>query len=141
MSLVTVSSEPGLAGLPRHRGWWLLTGYLILLLLLAMALVPGRSLPAVEVSDKLLHGLAFAFLMVWFSALYPLARAWRVALALLGYGVVMELLQGLSGERSAELGDLVADVVGIAAGWLLAWSGLHRWCHWLELRLTGTTSS
>jgi VanZ family protein len=139
--LVTVNSERGPAGLPRHRHWWLLGGYLVLLLVLAMALLPGRSLPEVEVSDKLLHGLTFAFLMLWFSALYPLAKAWRVALALLGYGVAMELLQGLSGQRSAELGDLLADAIGIAAGWLLAWAGLHRWCRWLELRLAGATGS
>lgn len=135
---MTVSSE---AGLPRHRRWWLLAGYLVLLVLLALALVPGPALPEVEVSDKLLHGLAFAFLMLWFSALYPLRQAWRVALALLGYGVVMELLQGLSGQRSAELRDLLADAAGIAAGWLLAWAGLHRWCRWLERRLAGAPGS
>ena len=138
MSLVTVSSEAGPAGLPRHRRWWLLAGYLLLLLVLVLALVPGPSLPEVEVSDKLLHGLTFALLMLWFSALYPLAQAWRVAVALLCYGVLMELLQGLSGQRSAELGDLLADTAGIAGGWLLAWAGLHRWCRWLELRLVGT---
>jgi len=138
---VTVSSDDALARLPDHRRWWLLGGYGLLALVMGLALVPGSGLPVVPVSDKLMHALTFMLLMLWFSALYPLQQAWRVALGLLGYGVLMELLQGLSGQRSAEIGDLLADAAGIAAGWLLARAGLHRWCRWVELRLAGVTGS
>ena len=55
-----------------------------------------------------------------------------VALALAAYGLLIELLQGLTRTRQAEELDLVADVAGILLGWLLSTAGLSRWCTKLE---------
>jgi VanZ family protein len=69
--------------------------------------------------DKLNHLTAFASL----AAVASLGRvgAWvRIALALLAYGALIEVLQSFTGTRSAEWGDLLADGVGIASGLLLA---------------------
>lgn len=67
--------------------------------------------------DKLYHAVAFLALSV------PLASArprWSVGLFVLlsGYGAAIEAIQPFVG-RSRELGDLVADTIGVACGILL----------------------
>jgi VanZ family protein len=99
------------------------------LLLLALLLVVSwfafapvhfddRELPL----DKLRHFAAFAAL-AWvavqgFGRARPAATA--VALALLGYGVFIELVQSLIPGRQASAADVLADAVGIALGLLAA---------------------
>jgi hypothetical protein len=56
-----------------------------------------------------------------------------LALALLGFGALIELLQGWMGMgRQAEWLDLRADAIGIALGLLLALTSAGRWARWLE---------
>jgi VanZ family protein len=55
-----------------------------------------------------------------------------LAICLAAYGVLIELLQGLTVTRHPELLDLRADVAGILLGWILSIVGLRRWCVWLE---------
>ncbi|MNJ74215.1 VanZ like family protein [compost metagenome] len=43
-------------------------------------------------------------------------RRLMITAGLLGYGVLIELLQGLTGYRFAEWADLLADGLGIALG-------------------------
>jgi VanZ family protein len=71
-------------------------------------------------SDKLAHVLYFATL--WLLARRGgLASGWALALALLGYGVSIEVAQQLAPtRRAASLTDIAADAVGIAVGWWLA---------------------
>jgi VanZ family protein len=72
--------------------------------------------------DKLNHLLAFAGPCL--AGLAALQRpGWRQAaglmLALLAWGGVLELLQGLLPPRSADAADLLADALGILLGALL----------------------
>lgn len=61
-------------------------------------------------ADKLVHALLFA-------ALALLAPPFRLALpGLAAYAVATELLQGLVPGRSPDALDLIADLVGLAAG-------------------------
>jgi VanZ family protein len=79
-----------------------------------------------EVSDKGLHFLTYLILvfLLWLvlnpdrKVRWRKAGVWWVFLTLIAYGVVDELLQGYLG-RSCDIGDLGADVVGIAVGLLL----------------------
>jgi VanZ family protein len=68
--------------------------------------------------DKANHVLAFCVLGVLGCRAYA-GRASRVVLGLLGYGCLIELLQGLTGYRSAEWLDVLADAAGILLGWPL----------------------
>ena len=43
-------------------------------------------------------------------------RGGRTALALIVYGVVLELLQGLGGVRSPQIVDALANAAGVGAG-------------------------
>lgn len=79
---------------------------------------PAAHLPSTG-WDKANHALAFALLALLGLAAYP-ARAARVLLGLLAFGAAIELLQSLTGYRTAEWLDLLADAVGVAAGWQVA---------------------
>ena len=76
------------------------------------------SLPGLLAWDKLQHTLAYALLMIWFRQAFQ--PHWRWPVFLLTLGIAMELLQGWSGSRVAELSDLFANALGVGAGLYLA---------------------
>jgi len=70
--------------------------------------------------DKLNHALAFCALAIAARLSFPHATPRGLSLALLGYGVFIELVQARIPGRSADALDLLGDAVGIIAGLLLA---------------------
>ena len=88
---------------------------IIVTLTLTVAMLwPLEAPPAPEGSDKLVHLIAFAALA------FPLARTGRIGLlpVFIGasaFGGAIELIQP-SFNRSADINDWVADVVGVALG-------------------------
>jgi VanZ family protein len=130
------ATGPGTPGAgPRAPGWrWLVVALYMAGIFAASSLsqvrMPGR------VSDKTLHGLAYAglsALIVW-----ALVRGdWRavrlrtVAIAIVAcaaYGVSDEIHQVFVPSRHADLRDLAADVIGasLGAGALWAWGIIAR---------------
>ncbi|MEE4185122.1 MAG: VanZ family protein [Gammaproteobacteria bacterium] len=98
-----------------------------------MALKPMPNAAIVQIwSDKVWHGLAFGALMVWFSGVYPPRQFGRLFLLLLCYGILIETLQAFTPNRHVEAADVLANITGAAAGWVLARAGLAQWCRWLE---------
>lgn len=86
---------------------------------LVLSLLPvGTPLPSTG-WDKSNHVLGFAVLGLLGSLAYR-RQELKVAAGLFAFGVLIEVLQGLSGYRFAEWGDLLADAMGIAAGLLAA---------------------
>lgn len=73
--------------------------------------------------DKLNHALAFCALALAARPSFPGASAARLALALLGYGVFIELVQARIPGRSGDPLDLLGDAAGVAVGLVLA----HGW--------------
>lgn len=101
------------------RFWQLSSGCLALAIALG-SLLPLNSAVDIAGSDKLHHFVAYSLLT------YLLARSYiakmgrlKVAIAAVAYGAVIEVLQALSGYRSAELGDLLANSLGCAGGLLI----------------------
>ena len=91
-----------------------LTLIVTIILTLTMLWPLDHPLPAPEGSDKLTHVIAFAALA------FPLARTGRLGLlpVFMGatvFGCVIELIQPRS-NRSADINDWVADVIGIMLG-------------------------
>lgn len=84
---------------------------------------PGGAGAPLPLTDKQIHALAFALLILPLSCVHP-HRALRLAPLFLAYGGAIELVQPLVG-RGAEWGDLLADAIGLAAGLLLG-CGLRR---------------
>ncbi|MDF3011470.1 MAG: hypothetical protein K0S03_2266 [Burkholderiales bacterium] len=59
--------------------------------------------------------------MFWFCQIYA-SQEMRLfhGIAFLAMGVGLEVLQGLSGLRQYDAMDMLANAVGVAAGWLAA---------------------
>jgi hypothetical protein len=124
-----------------HR--WRAAGIFLLVSILVLALIPGLWFWPIspdiawKASDKWLHGMTFALLAVWFSGQYARRAYWRFVLGLLMYGALIEACQYLLPYRKAEIGDLMADIAGIAFGVLLASLGAGGWSMRFERWMRG----
>lgn len=86
---------------------------------LVLSLAPATAPMPSTGWDKTNHLLAFAMLAFWAHGAYP-GRTSAVLLGLLAYGGLIEALQALTPDRSAEWGDLLADSAGLVFGEMLA---------------------
>lgn len=93
--------------------------WLCVLAVLALALMkPTHHMPTTG-WDKANHALAFGVMTLLGAMAYP-ARLGRLLLALLAYGVLIEILQGLTGYRDSDWHDVVADGAGLLLAWPIA---------------------
>lgn len=108
-----------MAGVPATTGWRALFAAAVLAICwLAFSAHPPSGLDTGW--DKLNHLAAFAALALCAERGFG-RQAWRrCTLALLGFGIFIELVQSQVPGRSAEAADVLADAVGIALGYLLA---------------------
>jgi VanZ family protein len=90
---------------------------------------------ALGLSDKAAHGLAFYTFTVLLFMAAPRTRRTDLALIVVGLAVASEVLQMMTG-RSAELGDLGLDLLGIGAA--LAPALVERARHYARLHLNRT---
>ncbi len=85
------------------------------------------------VGDRVLHGMGFLGLALWFSGIAAAQFYLPLGAALLAFGVALEGLQYVTGlGRVADLGDVGANAVGIAVGIALARAGIGEWMRWVE---------
>jgi VanZ family protein len=125
----------------KYPARWQFAGIAFLILALTAALLPEIPFwpddPAArfEFSDKVLHMITFAFLAAWFSGQYSRASYWRIAVGLLAFGALIELIQGTVTYRSSEWLDLYADGIGIVSGLIISLLGLGGWSARLERRM------
>jgi len=98
---------------------WRVLGWLGIVITLAVSLMP----PALDVSgghaDKIVHLAGYALLMFWWAQLITRQR-WKLAVAVVLFGVIIELLQGLTPDRQPDLLDALANSCGVLFGWLAA---------------------
>ena len=117
----------------RYPRAWIGAGLLIALAITVACLVPSRDLPALGVSDKFEHSLAFFVLAVWFAGVLSRRDFGYLALALIAFGGGIEIAQGLMGlGREADVRDLMADAGGVLAGIALALTPVGRWAVTIE---------
>jgi len=105
----------------------------MLLIVGILSLMPA---PEVGVSDKLSHLVTYFFLGGWFGLLAAnrVALGWTIA-GLVFYGVLLELLQGLTVYRYAEWGDVIANASGTVIGIMLYFSPLSRAMVYVDSKL------
>ena len=110
-------------GLKLVKIWYLLGG----LMLLAVGTISLMPVPDFGVNDKLSHLVTYFFLGGWFSLLATnrVSLGWTI-IGLIAYGILLELLQGMTAYRYAEWGDVLANASGTMAGILLYFSPLPR---------------
>ena len=100
---------------------WFLIGALLIAVTLYFALKPGGPPAGFPYADKVYHASAFFLLSAWFAGLFERRAYLWLALAMLAFGIGIEIAQYLMPYgRTAEVGDVVADGVGIVLGLLLA---------------------
>lgn len=110
-----------------------LFGIIWFLLILLLGLTPGESMPLTNVwdflsFDKIAHFLVFAILcfllILGFSKQYTFLffRYNAILLAIsisFGYGMAIELFQTLIPDRGLEFADMLANSLGVFAGWFV----------------------
>ena len=98
---------------------WRVLGWLGIALTLVVSLMP----PALDTSgghaDKIVHLAGYAVLTFWWAQLVTRQR-WKLAIAVVLFGVAIELLQGLTPARQPDLLDALANSGGVLLGWLAA---------------------
>lgn len=108
---------------------WRLLFWICLMAVLVLALMPPTQPIPTTGWDKANHVLAFLALGCLGRRAYGRQRT-AVLLALVGYGVLIELLQGMTTYRDADPTDVLADSIGLLAAlaldWFLAWAGRLR---------------
>ena len=119
-------------GLKLVKLWYLLGG----LMLLMVGVVSLMPVPDVGVNDKFSHLVTYFFLGGWFSLLATnrVSLGWTI-IGLIAYGVLLELLQGMTAYRYAEWGDVLANASGTMAGILLYFSPLPRLLGFIDSKL------
>jgi VanZ family protein len=100
--------------------WWSLGGLGVAIVLVLSLMPEPPALPG-DTEGWAGHVLAYGTMMAWFARLAPAGRqrlAAAVALCLLG--VAIEYAQRATGYRTFDVADMLADALGVAAGWLLS---------------------
>ena len=115
------------------NGLWYACGVVMLLAVAMVSLLPA---PAIGVSDKLSHLLTYVLLSGWFCLLARRRTALVFSIAaLIAYGIMIEWLQGLTGYRYAEWGDVIANSAGCLLGTLGYLRPLRRWFVRIDAKL------
>jgi len=103
------------------RNVWEGIGWFGLALLLFLSLTPQQPDIPGDHGDKIGHVLAYAMLTYWWSQIILTARRrlW-LAVQFVALGLAIECLQGWTGWRTFDYFDMLADIVGVVFGWILA---------------------
>ena len=112
---------------------WQTIAWLLVVAVVIVTLMPKP--PQVEFMpswDKAHHFLAYAGLTFWFRQAFVSIR-WTIFLMALG--IALEFIQGWSGYRYFEYGDMLANTLGVIGGLLLASTPLGRLIRWLDYTL------
>jgi len=103
----------------RYRRFWLIIGYgmIALVIFLSLTSSPVRIDTSLPYQDKLFHALAYFSLTFWFMQIYHIRHHMtRWVIFFLCLGLLLEYLQGFDSRRYSEVGDMVANTLGVMLG-------------------------
>jgi VanZ family protein len=103
---------------------------------IVLSLMRGPPIPSVLTIGKVDHLIAYFALQAMAVELYATRRAqWGAAFAMVALGIGMELAQGyLTTYRDMSAYDAFIDAVGVALGFVLAWTPLATILLRIDLR-------
>ncbi|MCX4025807.1 VanZ family protein [Endozoicomonas sp. SM1973] len=102
-----------------HQRLSVLALFISLVIISWLAFTPKTDLVLPSIGDKFKHFAAFGYLAYLLDSSFPSVRfGLAKILALLGYGVFIELVQSFLPNRSASGLDVLADMGGIIGYWL-----------------------
>lgn len=120
----------------RYPWLWHGLGWLLVAALTTLSLIHAPTQMAeIRFGDKIGHISAYTLLMLWFAQLYQGRARIAYALGFISMGVGLEYLQGMTGYRSFDVFDMLANSLGVLLGLTLAQSKLGRGLWFLEKRL------
>lgn len=113
---------------------WYWLGALMLAVVVYLSLMPSPPQLDISAGDKLQHLAAYSALGYWFGmlALQNWRRLCLVAGGLIVLGIALEFIQGMTGYRTFDVGDMLANAIGVVAGLTLARTRLGLALLWLE---------
>jgi VanZ family protein len=103
-----------------NRRAGLALGWAWVALIVYLSVTPSPPHIDVEQSDKAGHLGLYLIAALLFSLLHQKRAALLHCLGLVALGIALEFVQRWLGYRSFEVADMVADAVGVAAGYGLA---------------------
>ena len=115
---MSIAASPDL----KFRFLWLIIGYVLVAIVTFLSLTSdpidtGLQFPY---DDKIYHAFAYFTLMAWFAQIYHgRTQRYLIAIVFIVMGCSFEYLQSLDVNRYAELADIVANVLGVLAGFFL----------------------
>jgi VanZ family protein len=111
-----------------YRRVWVSIAWLLLILIIYLSLTPQPPEPVkFDNADKYEHAFAYATVSFWLCLIYRNTGARVLIIAgLILLGVFLEYAQGWTGYRTFDVQDMLADGVGVLAGWLLVLTPLGR---------------
>lgn len=98
---------------------WRVLGWLGIVLTLVVSLMPPALDSSSGHADKIVHLTGYAVLTFWWAQLV-IRQRWKLAIAVVLFGVAIELLQGLTPARHPDQLDALANSAGVLLGWLAA---------------------
>jgi VanZ family protein len=121
----------------RIAGYWLAAGWLLVLAIIVLSLMPAPPDLGIDQGDKLGHFAAYGLTTLWFAQIYTdRPERIRLFIGMVALGIAIEYAQRATGYRSFEIADMLADAIGAGLGWLLAPPRLPNFLSWTEKRLS-----
>ncbi|MDH5424802.1 MAG: VanZ family protein [Gammaproteobacteria bacterium] len=97
---------------------WLFVGYLYIAYIVYESLTPSPVDMGIDDFDKVMHFSAYALLMLWFAMIFYTVRSRMIHAALfIALGVGLEFAQQAGGVRYFEISDMLANSLGVLAGY------------------------
>ena len=107
----------------RYRKLWLSIGYLLIVVVVFLSLTsnPVQVDTNLPYQDKLFHALAYFSLTFWFMQIYHIRHhVFQWVIFFLCLGLLLEYLQGFDSNRYSEVGDMIANTLGVVVAVALA---------------------
>ena len=99
---------------------WFSLGLFWVLVITSISLYPRPpDLSSITFGDKIVHCLSYFWLMIWFLQIVKIKAQLVTAFAIIALGVMIEVLQGLSGYRTFDFYDMLANSAGVLIAWKL----------------------
>ena len=112
----------------RYRKLWLSIGYLLIVVVVFLSLTsnPVQIDTNLPYQDKLFHALAYFSLTFWFMQIYHIRHlVFQWVIFFLCLGLLLEYLQGFDSNRYSEVGDMIANTLGVVVAASLAMTPLR----------------
>ncbi len=112
-------------------GWLLVAGIVV------ASVVPDLRIAMMStgVTDKVAHSFSYFLLTLWFSGLYMRRYQLVVAAGVIVLGMLLEAIQWQLPYRMFDPSDLIANLIGVVAGFMIAIFLSAGWCRRIEMFL------